>query len=108
VSAEGLSARRLLKIEAESRFKPLPVGIDQRDERDRHATDERCEPGSIRRSAPPVWYRESSTSAMCAIGPLRSEAPGSSSPVPKQSADANQDRSPDRNARSTQGLALEF
>jgi hypothetical protein len=39
--------------------------------------------------------------ATCAIGLLRWKEPGSSSPVPKQSADANQDRSLGRDARQT-------
>src|SRR5207249_11985811 len=41
VRPEGQSAGRLLKIETEPRFKPLPVGIDYTDQRDRHATNER-------------------------------------------------------------------
>jgi hypothetical protein len=47
VNAEGLGARCFLKIEAEPRFKPLPVGIDQRDKRDWHTADERGELGQF-------------------------------------------------------------
>src|SRR6266545_5321338 len=47
MGAEGQGAMRLCDVQADARLEPLPVRIDQTDQRDRRAADRRGQPGQI-------------------------------------------------------------